>query len=140
MFAGNPCYQMCVEAFDYMPPGTYTPANSMLVTLGTGHYPVIAQPANLIDWVRFVVGQLLEEPQNQQTQLVERHYVPQGMRIFRWNPALPREIELDQIHETDALVAIGRAAAAMLDWHKILSDSMERMDVRRTRIPRNVMP
>jgi uncharacterized protein len=119
--AGNPCYQMCVEAFDYTTPGTYSPANSNIVALGTGHYETRHRPSNIIDWVRFTIGQLLQEPADQQTQLVMRHYVPQGATLFRWNPALPREIELDSVREIPTLLALGKDAAAQLDWGAILA-------------------
>jgi uncharacterized protein len=124
--AGNPCYQTCVEAFDYSPPGAYTPANSTVIALGTGHYDATETPNNLLAWVRFVIGQLLEEPSDQQTELVRRHYVPQGLNLFRWNPALPREIGMDDVNQIETLIAIGKAAATELDWQKILEGSMAR--------------
>jgi uncharacterized protein len=139
--AGNPCYQLCVEAFDYTAPGTYTPATSNIIALGTGHYSRANTPSNLIDWVRFTIGQLLDEPSEQQTQLVQRHYVPQGATLFRWNPPLPREIELDSASEIPALLAIGKDAAAQLDWGKILAGEAPRARTfgSGAQMPRNVM-
>jgi hypothetical protein len=135
--AGNPCYQLCVEAFEYTAPGTYSPATSGIVALGTGHYSGANMPSNLIDWVRFTIGQLLDEPSEQQTQLVQRHYVPQGATLFRWNPPLPREIELDSAREIPTLLAVGKDAAAQLDWGKILAGEAPRA---RTFGPAEQMP
>jgi hypothetical protein len=135
--AGNPCYQQCVEAFDYTLPGTYTPSNTTVVALGTGYFPSMAQPANLLEWVRYIIDQLLEEPMDQQTQLVQRHYVPHGARLFRWNPQLPRDIKLDDVGAIDELISIGRDAAAELDWHKILADKSESQKTVVMKLPRN---
>lgn len=139
--AGNPCYQMCVEAFDYSAPGAYMPASSNVIALGTGFYDAPrGRPGSLIGWLRFVLGQLLNEPSEQQTQLVQRHFVPQGARIFRWNPALPRDIDLDKVDEIPVLLALGKDAAAELDWHKILSEGG--ITTQRTlpsKLPRNII-
>jgi uncharacterized protein len=136
--AGNPCYQTCVEAFDYTPSGTYLPGGTSVVALGTGFYHTHAKPNNLLDWVRFIIGQLLEEPADQQTQLVQRHYQPQGTRIFRWNPQLPKEIGMDDVGQINTLIAIGKEAATTLDWHKILADeAQESYRVAPKKLPRN---
>ncbi len=139
--AGNPCYQMCVEAFEYSLPGTYTPSTSTVIALGTGFYDAPrGRPGSLIGWLRFTLGQLLNEPAEQQTQLVQRHFVPHGARIFRWNPPLPRDIDLDKVDEIPTLLALGKAAAAELDWHKILAEGgMIAQRAPQTRLPRNVM-
>ncbi len=138
--AGNPCYQTCVEAFDYTPAGTYVPANTSVITLGTGFYPTRAKPANLLDWVRFIIGQLLDEPADQQTQLVQRHYAPQGTAVFRWNPELPREIGMDDVGAIPTLVAIGKELASTLDWHKILAgDAVQAQRAFPGKLPRNLV-
>jgi hypothetical protein len=137
--AGNPCYQACVEAFDYSN-GAYLPASTSVVALGTGFYPDRSTPGNLIDWVRFVIGQLLEEPADQQVQLLQRHYTPQGTRVFRWNPQLPRAIGMDDAGAIDALIAIGEAAASMLDWVKILADDDASARTLARKLPRNQLP
>jgi hypothetical protein len=137
--AGNPCYQMCVEAFEYTAPGAYAPSDANIVALGTGFFKSPQRPSNLIDWVRFTIGQLLDEPAEQQTQLVRRHFVPQGASLFRWNPELPREIELDAASEIQTLIALGKDFAAELDWPKILAGDVATRAIRRERLPRNVL-
>lgn len=135
--AGNPCYQSCVEAFDYTAGSRYAPADTTVIALGTGHFPTRASPDNLVDWVRYVIGQLLEEPADQQTQLVQRHYCAQGTRLFRWNPELLREIGMDAVKEIEPLIDIGANAAATLDWSSILAGNGVSARRLPTRFPRN---
>ncbi len=135
--AGNPCYQSCVEAFDYTAGARYAVRETTVVALGTGFFPARGTPDNLIDWIRYVIGQLLEEPADQQTQLVQRHYLPQGARIHRWNPELPHEIAMDSVREIETLISIGTAAAALLDWSEIISDKNTSAQRLPERLPRN---
>ncbi|HEY3342974.1 MAG TPA: patatin-like phospholipase family protein [Anaerolineae bacterium] len=120
--AGNPVYQTCVEAFYYMPAGTYIPAETLVVSLGTGYTPTAAAPHNLVNWVEWVVGELLALPADQQTQLVLRHFQTAG--TTRVNPPLPRDIGMDDVSAVADLVKIGRALAATLDWNAILSGKL----------------
>ncbi len=122
--AGNPVYQACVEAFYYTPAGTYVPEDTIIVSLGTGHYPKKHNPQNIIDWALFVVGELMGIPSDQQTALVLRHFAQS--RPYRWNPELPREIGLDDVNEIPALIAIGQKEAKLLDWPAILEGTSER--------------
>ncbi len=71
--AGNPSYQACVEAFEYTPAGTYRPSETTVVSLGTGYFKHEFDPGNLLAWVKWIVDQLLEEPIDQQTDLIRRH-------------------------------------------------------------------
>jgi patatin-like phospholipase/acyl hydrolase len=136
--AGNPAYQTCVEAFEYGPRGKYLPSNSTVVALGTGYYPTRATPSNLIAWVRYIVGQLLDEPSEQQTQLVQRHYGAQGAQIIRWNPELPREIAMDDVRAIPELKRIGQDASAALDWAKIVAGGAQAR-VSPGKLPRNII-
>jgi patatin-like phospholipase/acyl hydrolase len=120
--AGNPVYQTCVEAFYYMPTGTYIPAETLVVSLGTGYTPTAAAPHNLVNWVEWVVGELLALPADQQTQLVLRHFQTAG--TTRINPPLPRDIGMDDVNAVPDLLKIGRALAATLDWNDILSGKL----------------
>ena len=139
--AGNPCYQSCVEAFEYMPAGKYPVAETTVVALGAGFYKTESNPLSLIDWVQWIVGELLEEPAAQQSQLVERHYVPQGLHFVRLNVQMPQEIGMDDIGAIPRLVEIGKAAAAKLDWNKLLTapagSRAATKSVARSRLPRN---
>jgi hypothetical protein len=117
--AGNPIYQTCVEAFYYTLPGTYVPADTLVISLGTGYTPTPAAPRNLYAWVNWVVGELLALPAEQQTQIVLRHFQTAG--TARINPPLPRDIGLDDLGAVPELIRIGRELASHLDWPAILS-------------------
>jgi predicted acylesterase/phospholipase RssA len=117
--AGNPIYQTCVEAFYYTPEGTYTPADTIVVSLGTGYSPRPAAPRNLLQWVTWIIGELLAIPAEQQTELVLRHFATAA--TYRINPPLPHDIGLDDVDAAPELVKIGREVASKLNWHDILS-------------------
>ncbi len=120
--AGNPIYQACVEAFYYTPSGSYVPADTLVVSLGTGYTPSPAAPHNLINWVEWVVGELLAIPAEQQTQIVLRHFQTAG--TTRINPPLPRDIGMDDAGAIPELIKIGRALAATLNWNDILTGKL----------------
>lgn len=137
--AGNPCYQSCVEAFDYTPAGKYPVAETTVVSLGTGFYKTDQSPSNLIEWVQWIIGELLDEPAAQQTQIVQRHYVPRGLHLLRLNVQMPQEIGMDDISAIPRLVEIGKAAAAKLDWNTLLTapDGTKDLGLEPERLPRN---
>jgi Patatin-like phospholipase len=120
--AGNPIYQACVEAFYYTPSGVYVPAETTVISLGTGHFPPAAAPKNLIEWVSWVVGELLHVPADQQTELVLRHFQTAG--TTRINPQLPRAIGMDDVTGIPDLIKIGQELASHLDWQAILAGQM----------------
>jgi len=122
--AGNPAYEMCVEAFCHT--GTYMPTESTIVSLGTGQYRSNANPGNLVAWVKWLIGELLHDPAEQQIELIRRHYVPAGARLIRLNPPLSKDIGLDNVKAIDELVAIGQQAASQLDWKALLGDQAGR--------------
>jgi hypothetical protein len=135
--AGNPAYQQCVEAFEYTA-GAYTPAETTMISLGTGYFNKENGPANFIQWAEWTLGELLHDPAEQQTQLMQRHYAPAGMRVFRENPALPRDIGLDDLGAIDELIAIGKAWADTLDWKTMLADEASAAkSMQPARLPRN---
>ncbi|MCL5994478.1 MAG: patatin-like phospholipase family protein [Chloroflexi bacterium] len=117
--AGNPVYQTCVEAFYYSPQGTYTPSDTVVVSLGTGYSPKPAAPRHLLEWVTWIIGELLAVPAEQQTELVLRHFTTAG--TYRINPPLPRDIGMDDVSAVPELITIGRELAANLDWDDILA-------------------
>ncbi|MCS6847875.1 MAG: patatin-like phospholipase family protein [Anaerolineae bacterium] len=137
--AGNPCYQACVEAFHYMPAGKYPIAETTVVSLGTGFYKTQYDPSNLIEWVQWIVGELLDEPAAQQTQLVQRHYATQGLHLVRLNVQLPQEIGMDDIGAIPRLVEIGKAAAAKLNWDALLTPPAgeKTLELAPSQLPRN---
>jgi len=68
----NPVYQACVEAFYY---DTFPPAETKIVSLGTGSFPSDEKtPKGLLGWLNWTVEALLDAPEDQQTELVDRHF------------------------------------------------------------------
>jgi hypothetical protein len=114
--AGNPVYQACVEAFYY---DDFTPADTRVVSLGTGFFlPGNSVPKGLVGWVGWTVDALLDAPEEQQTELVNRHF-PGILQRFDWQ--LPQAIDMADTSSIPELVSIGQRAAAGMDWEKILS-------------------
>lgn len=113
---GNPVYQACVEAFYY---DVFTPADTMVVSLGTGYFPAgDTVPTGFLGWVEWTVNTLLDAPEDQQPELVNRHF-PGIMQRFDW--LLPEAIDLADTSKIDELAQIGQKAAAGMDWLKILT-------------------
>jgi predicted acylesterase/phospholipase RssA len=116
--AGNPAYVACVESQERMPAGKYPPDQTTIVSLGTGFYNKVNAPGHLVDWALWVLGELLEDPAEQQTQLIDRHYRPAGMHTLRYNVDMGEEIGMDNIAAVPRLVEIGRQAASKIDWNE----------------------
>jgi patatin-like phospholipase/acyl hydrolase len=113
---GNPVYQACVEAFYY---DDFTPADTRVISLGTGYFPPDGKvPQGLLGWLQWTVGALLDAPEEQQTELVKRHF-PGIVQRFDWK--LPQPIEMADTGSIDLLVSVGKEAAAGLDWKAILT-------------------
>jgi patatin-like phospholipase/acyl hydrolase len=116
--AGNPVYQACVEAFYY---DTFTAQDTRVVSLGTGYYPTgNTVPSGILGWLEWTVDALLDAPEEQQTELVKRHF-PGIMQRFNW--LLPHAIDLADIDAIPELVRVGEAAAKEMDWKTILGGS-----------------
>jgi predicted acylesterase/phospholipase RssA len=116
--AGNPVYQACVEAFEYT--GAYDPADTIVVSLGTGRFFDRRRPTWLWPWVQWVLSELLRSPGEQQTELVERHYP--AARFYRIDVRLPHDIPLDATDaRLDKLEEIARNLAELVDWPAILA-------------------
>jgi uncharacterized protein len=114
--AGNPVYQACVEAFSYT--DRYDPANTVIVSLGTGHYLERPAPTWLYSWLGWLLAELLRSPGEQQTELVDRHY-PEA-RFYRLDVRLERDFSLDNAREMAALREIGERLAARIDWPAVI--------------------
>ena len=114
---GNPVYQACIEAFYY---DDFMPADTRVVSLGTGYYPSSGKPpCGLLGWLKWTVGTLIDAPEEQQTEIVNRHF-PQGL-LQRRDWQLPREIDLADTGNIDLLINVGKQAAAGMDWKSILT-------------------
>ncbi|MDX2161503.1 MAG: patatin-like phospholipase family protein [bacterium] len=137
----NPCFATAVEAMEYIGAAEgFTPGNVILMSVGTGYAPNLqaegrAGRFNLIDWVRYIIGEQLDEAGLQQTTITRAVY---GDRIDfrRYNPLLtrasvedalgidttgrpdPAALALDsRAPQAIALMEdIGRAYAERIDW------------------------
>lgn len=120
--AGNPVYQACVEAFHYTE--VYVPADTLVVSLGTGKLLQRSRPGWLWSWLSWLLSELLRSPAEQQTELVHRHW-PEA-RFYRLDLELEREIGLDAVDRVGELRDLGARLAAAVDWEAILDGRDER--------------
>ncbi len=130
--ASNPVYQACVEAFYYT--RGYDPGDTVIVSLGTGRYlGRSARPNWIWPWLMWILGELLRSPNEQQTEIVKRHFVETP--FYRLDIALDRDVEMDDIHAIPELRTYGQRLADMIDWDVILrgEDSMFRVTPRTTK-------
>lgn len=112
----NPSYQACVEMFEY---DTFTPAETRLVSLGTGFYPGLnAAPKGLIATVSWATDTLVDTSEDWVDSAVKRQW-PGVQRKFDWK--LPSDIAMDDLTAIPALVAAGTAAASSIDWQSLIS-------------------
>ena len=131
--AGNPVYQACVEAFHYT--DAYVPADTLVVSLGTGRLLQRPRPGWLWAWLGWLLSELLRSPAEQQTELVHRHW-PEAA-FHRIDLALEREIGLDAVDRVGELHALGERLAASVDWLAILDGRDTRYRVTdQTTLPR----
>jgi hypothetical protein len=113
---GNPVYEACVEAFCF---DEFDPASTRVISLGTGTYSRGNQaPSGLLGWLQWTVTTLLDAPEDQQTELVDRHW-PNVMQRFDWQ--LPQAIDMADTGSIDMLVQIGSKVAASMNWKSILN-------------------
>jgi patatin-like phospholipase/acyl hydrolase len=115
--AGNPVYQACVEAFHYSE--GYAPHETTVVSLGTGRFMDKRRPAWILPWFRWILGELLESPGEQQTEIVWRHF-PETT-FYRIDTRLDEHIRLDDVQSVGRLREYGERLAEEIDWHAILA-------------------
>ena len=123
--AGNPVYQACVEAFHYT--NVYQPADTLIVSLGTGKLLEHQRPTWLWSWLGWLLSELLRSPAEQQTELVHRHW-PEAP-FYRLDLELEREIGLDAVDQVGELRALGERLAGAVDWPAILGGRDDRYRV-----------
>jgi uncharacterized protein len=128
---GNPVYQACVEAFCFSM--GYQPAQTTVVSLGTGRIQEDADPHFILSWLNWVVDTLMHAPEEQQTQLVSRHY-PETL-LYRLDPLLAEDIALDEVSRIGELEMAGRKFAAEVNWTEILEGRPNRFLRRRVHCP-----
>jgi hypothetical protein len=143
--AGNPVYQACVEAFFYTDGANgYEPGETTTVSMGTGRSIVPKRsPTWIGSWLEWILGELLESPGEQQTEITWRHFVEertedQRMTFYRIDTKLKEDIALDDVGSIPRLRAYGERLAALIDWNAILDGTDEKFRVRgdRTRFSR----
>jgi len=135
--AGNPVYQACVEAFYYTDDANgYEPGETTTVSMGTGRSIVPKQhPTWIWSWLQWVLGELLESPGEQQTEIAWRHFVEeqpkdQKMTFYRIDTELKEDIALDDVSSIGRLREYGERLADLIDWEKILDGTDEKFRVR----------
>ena len=112
----NPVYQAAVEAFYY---DDFVPAETRIVTLGTGFYPAPSKaPSGLLSTVAWVIDSLLDNGEDDADATVDRHW-PEIRQGF--NVQMPRDIDMADISAIPQLVQLGQQMAAGIDWTKTLS-------------------
>jgi patatin-like phospholipase/acyl hydrolase len=114
---GNPVYQACVEAFYYTP--DYKPEETLTVSLGTGVFTKRKEPRWIGAWLAWILAELLESPEEQQTEITHRHF-PQ-MTFYRIDMELMEDIEMDDTRKIEQLVKYGEQLAEQIDWNAILA-------------------
>lgn len=113
---GNPVYQACVEAFCYSQ--GYLPAETTVISLGTGRFIKRSDPRAITDWLLWVLNALLSAPGEQQTEIVARHY-PETT-LYRLEPLLPEDIDMDDVRRMPDIEVVGRQFAGLVDWDAML--------------------
>jgi hypothetical protein len=123
---GNPVYQACVEAFFYTT--GYSPEDTTTVSLGTGRFVPRATPTWIWPWLDWVLGQLLDSPGEQQTEITWRQF-PE-MVFYRIDTELQEDIGLDDVSGVNQLQGYGDRLAELIDWEAILAgtDTTFRID------------
>jgi patatin-like phospholipase/acyl hydrolase len=113
---GNPVYQACVEAFYY---DTFDQADTRVISLGTGFFPTgNTVPKGLLGWLEWTIDALLDAAEDQQPELVNRHF-PGVMKRFDWK--LPSAIDMADTGSIPTLVNVGQQATQGMDWQSILN-------------------
>jgi len=87
--------------------------------LGTGRFIQRQTPSWIWSWLKWILGQLLESPGEQQTEITRRQY-PE-MPFYRIDTQLEEDIPLDDIGSIDKLRQYGERLAERTDWEAILA-------------------
>lgn len=112
----NPSYQTCVEMFEY---DAFTPADTRLISLGTGYYPQSsAPPKGLLATISWATDTLVDTSEDWVDRAVKRQW-PGVQQKFDWK--LPSDIAMDDLSAIATLVEVGKTAAAGMNWSQILA-------------------
>jgi hypothetical protein len=97
---------------------TFTPAETRLVSLGTGFYPTSnTAPKGLLATIEWATDTLVDTSEDWVDKAVARQW-PGVARKFDWQ--LPSDIAMDDLSAVPALLNLGQTAAASIDWSQVL--------------------
>jgi len=118
---GNPCYVTAYEAQVCL---GWDPKETTLISIGTGRSPYAFHPEKVPklwawDWIGKTLGVFQQSAHDQQVHLVETFFKQLDFRRFQID--LRENIEMDDVHQIDRLVAYGVRLGRM-----ILSDKFDR--------------
>jgi len=133
--AGNPSYHAAVEALHYSG-GRYQPGRTRMLSFGTGRHPhpIDATRANVLQWARWSLDELLEDAGDWQTYVTRREYdLPGEIDLRRYQLDLAPDvmqalgvhvpdgvqvgkIGMDAVWAVDLLETIGRRFADRIDF------------------------
>ena len=99
--------------------------------MGTGRFLGKERPTWIWSWLQWILGELLESPGEQQTEIVWRHF--REMPFYRIDTELKEPIDLDDTGAVEKLCGYGEELARLIDWGAILEGTDERFRVDRTR-------
>lgn len=104
---GNPVYQAALESLYY-----YRWNDVEVYSVGTGIFnnkisEERIKKLNLFDWVRYIIGEALQDAQEQQTAIVSSMH---GITLRRYNIDFPNDmkISMDAYHRVPYLIEMGR--------------------------------
>ncbi len=133
--AGNPCYQVAVEALHYSG-GAYPEGDTRLYAFGTGRAPhaIDAERASFLGWALWTLDEILDDAAEWQTYVTRQEYNRTGRLAFRrYQIDLAQDVMrelgvdvpdgtdvgklgLDAVWAVDLLEQIGRAFANKIDF------------------------
>jgi predicted acylesterase/phospholipase RssA len=127
----NPCYLAAYEARFVL---DWNPAETTLISLGTGRGPHHLEPEDVRDfhaweWIGPILGAFLRSADDQQVHLVDTFFEQLDFRRFQVD--LHEHIEMDDPSAIPALTAYGDELG-----HKVLNDELdEALEIRAQRAP-----
>jgi hypothetical protein len=111
----NPAYQACVEAYVY---DAYDPADTKVISLGTGFYPQSDKPPKgIVGTIGWATSTLVDTSGDWVDDAVNLKW-PGVMTTI--NPELPSDISEDDIGAISTLVQVGQELAGTMDWKQLL--------------------
>lgn len=117
-FDANPVYHACLDAFEERG-GTYTPDNTIVISLGSGQGRERQAPRGLGRWIRWTFQEMVDSSVEQQIRLVRRYCRPRA--FYRINIDLGRAVRRDRLSSLNRLRRCGDVLANAVDWEAMLA-------------------